>query len=186
MVLVVGQLFVGRDFRYRSKLMLKRESRLMQNTAIHIRDALPGDAAVIADFNGRLAWASEAKRLDPAVIGRGVQLALEKPELCRYFLAEVEGRIAGQTMITYEWSDWRAGVFWWIQSVYVVAEYRQRGVFRALFQHIRELAKSTPEVCGLRLYVEAHNAPALATYRRLGMTPTGHLLYEIDWTEAIG
>ena len=161
-------------------------SQTDQNTSIHIRDALPSDAAVIVDFNCRLAWESEGKRLDGAVIGRGVRLALEKPELCRYFLAEIDGQVVGQTMITYEWSDWRAGVFWWIQSVYVVAEYRQRGVFRALFEHIRELAKSAFEVCGLRLYVEAHNAPALATYCRMGMTATGHLLYEIDWSEAIG
>lgn len=89
-------------------------------------------------------------------------------------------------MITYELTDWRAGVLWWIQSVYVVDEFRRRGVFRALFQHIHELARKTPDVQGLRLYVEEHNAQALATYQRLGMMPTGHLLYELDWSGAIG
>jgi GNAT superfamily N-acetyltransferase len=147
-----------------------------------IRDAELADASVIADFNVRLAWESEGKQLDPAVINRGVRLALGKPEMCRYFLAELDGRIVGQTMITYEWSDWRAGVFWWIQSVYVVAEHRRRGVFSSLFGHIRELARNNPDVCGLRLYVEEHNVVALDTYRRLGLIPSGHLLYELDWT----
>jgi GNAT superfamily N-acetyltransferase len=153
---------------------------------IIVRDATPLDAATIGDFNGRLAWESEGKRLDPGVIDRGVRMALERPELCRYFLAEIDGRVVGQTMLTYEFSDWRAGVFWWIQSVYVVPEARQRGVFRALFRHIEDLARATPEVCGLRLYVEQHNAAALATYQRLGMSPSGHLLYELDWSGTIG
>jgi ribosomal protein S18 acetylase RimI-like enzyme len=153
-----------------------------ENMPILIRDAELADAGVIADFNVRLAWESESKQLDSTVIDRGVRLALGKPEMCRYFLAEVDGRVVGQTMITYEWSDWRAGVFWWIQSVYVVAECRRQGVFSSLLGHIRELARSNPEVCGLRLYVEEHNAAALDTYRRLGLVATGHLLYELDWS----
>jgi ribosomal protein S18 acetylase RimI-like enzyme len=156
------------------------------NDAISIRDAKMVDAEVIADFNCRLAWESEAKRLDPEVIGRGVRFALARPEMCRYFLAEIGGQVVGQTMITYELTDWRAGVLWWIQSVYVVAEFRQRGVFRALFRHIQELAQATPDCRGLRLYVEQHNAAALATYQRMGMKPTGHLLYELDWSGTIG
>jgi len=152
---------------------------------VRIRDAAPADAAVIAEFNRLLALESEQKTLDPGTLERGVQLALSRPELCRYFLAESAGRIVGQTMLTYEWSDWRAGVFWWIQSVYVVADCRGRGVFRALFKHIDALARSTPEVCGLRLYVEEHNASAIATYRKMGLAPSGHLLYERDWSGAI-
>ena len=150
-----------------------------------IRDATAADAATIAEFNRLLALESEQKTLDRPTLERGVRRALARPELCRYFLAESAGRIVGQTMLTYEWSDWRAGVFWWIQSVYVVAEHRGRGVFRALFEHIENLARSTPEVCGLRLYVEEHNAPAIATYRRMGLSPSGHLLYEWDWSGAI-
>ncbi|HJT35742.1 MAG TPA: GNAT family N-acetyltransferase [Pirellulales bacterium] len=155
-----------------------------EQTTIHVRDATPADAAIIADFNSRLAWESEGKRLDAEVLARGVRLALEKPEMCRYFLAEVDGQAVGQTMLTYEWSDWRAGVFWWIQSVYVLAGQRGRGVFRALYEHVRALAKSTPDVCGLRLYVEHQNAAAQATYQRLGMAPSGHFLYELDWSGA--
>lgn len=155
------------------------------NPTIRIRDAMPSDAAIVAEFNRRLAWETEGKRLDAEVLARGVRLALEKPEYCRYFLAETGGQIVGQTMLTYEWSDWRAGMFWWIQSVYVVAEQRGRGVFRALFEHVQHLAQATPEVCGLRLYVEHQNTAAKSTYSRLGMAASGHLLYELDWS-AVG
>lgn len=152
---------------------------------LRIRAAAAHDAPTIVEFNRLLALESEAKQLDPAVLDSGVRQALARPEMCRYFLAEADGQIVGQTMLTYEWSDWRAGVFWWIQSVYVRAEHRGRGVFRALFEHIAALAKADPEVCGLRLYVEQHNAAALATYGRMGMIPSGHLLYELDWSGAI-
>lgn len=149
---------------------------------VRVRDAAPEDAAVIADFNVRLAWESEGKRLGAPTVERGVRLALSKPQLCRYFVAEMEGQIVGQTMITFEWSDWRAGIFWWIQSVYVAPAHRRAGVFRTLFEHIRQLAQSTPDACGLRLYVEQHNTVALATYQRLGMSPSGHVLFELDWS----
>jgi GNAT superfamily N-acetyltransferase len=152
---------------------------------LRVRDATLTDAETIAEFNLFLARESEDKHLDPRVLAKGVRLALERPELCRYFLAETNGRVVGQTMLTYEWSDWRAGVFWWIQSVYVVPDCRGQGVFRALFRHIETLAKKTSEVCGLRLYVERHNVPAIATYERMGMTPSGHWLYELDWSGAI-
>ena len=96
---------------------------------VKIRGAEAANAPTIVEFNRRLALESEAKQLDAAVLTSGVRIALERPELCRYFLAETNGQIVGQTMLTYEWSDWRAGVFWWIQSVYVQAGHRGRGVF---------------------------------------------------------
>ncbi|HUY33656.1 MAG TPA: GNAT family N-acetyltransferase [Pirellulales bacterium] len=154
----------------------------MMTTPLEIRAATLADAETIAEFNRLLALESENKQLNPSVLERGVRRALARPELCRYFVAEAERRVVGQTMLTYEWSDWRAGVFWWIQSVYVVPDRRGRGVFRALFRHIETLAKNTSEVCGLRLYVEEHNAPAIAAYGRMGMSPSGHLLYELDWS----
>lgn len=153
------------------------------NLSIRVRDAVPDDWPVIAEFNCRLARETEDKRLDRATIERGVKLALAKPEYCRYFIAEVDHHVAGQTMITYEWTDWRAGVLWWIQSVYVAAEYRRQGVFRALFEHIRRQAQASPDVRGLRLYVEEHNTTAQATYRQMGLGPSGHLLYELDWSQ---
>jgi GNAT superfamily N-acetyltransferase len=157
-----------------------------------IREATPDDAPVIVEFNRRLAWETEHKRLDPGLIGPGVAEALRRPEWARYFVAERAGAagagvndaggIIGQMMITYEWSDWRNGLFWWIQSVYVRDDARRGGVFRALYEHVAGLARRTPGTCGLRLYVEHENGAALATYAKLGMKPSGHLVYEVDWS----
>ena len=165
----------------------------MASPLYQIRDATPDDAPVIVEFNCRLAWETEHKRLEPALIGPGVAEALRRPEWARYFVAERTGAAAGevsgeaggvigQIMITYEWSDWRNGLFWWIQSVYVRADARRGGVFRGLYEHVAALARRTPGNCGLRLYVEHENAAALATYAKLGMKPSGHLVYEVDWS----
>ena len=161
---------------------------MSDNTAepLRIRDATPHDAPTIIAFNRRLATETENKTLDHDVVSLGVRRALDSPQYCRYFLAERDGRIVGQTMVTYEWSDWRNGVFWWIQSVYVVEDERGRGVFRSLYEHVQTTARALPDVCGLRLYVEEHNTAAIATYRRLGMIPSGHLVSEHDWSGATG
>ncbi len=149
-----------------------------------IRDALPDDAPVIVEFNRRLAWETEGKRLDDALLQAGVREALARPDRARYFLAEAADAplpVVGQLMLTFEWSDWRNGLFWWIQSVYVRAEFRRRGVFRALYDHVERLARATPDVCGLRLYVEHENTAAQATYRSRGMHPPGYVVFERTW-----
>lgn len=152
-----------------------------------VRDAVPADAPTVVEYNRLLAWETEHKRLDLDVLTPGVESALREPKYARYFLAYEPGspdRVLGQMMITYEWSDWRNGLFWWIQSVYVHGDARRRGVFRTLYQHVETLARATPGVIGLRLYVEHENAAAIATYKKLGMVPSGHLLYERDWSGA--
>ncbi|MGC3968787.1 MAG: GNAT family N-acetyltransferase [Pirellulales bacterium] len=150
----------------------------------NLRDAVIADAATIADFNCRLAWETEHKRLDPATIAAGVTAVLERPELGRYFVAEDDkkGMIIGQLMITYEWSDWRNGQFWWIQSVFVRVDWRGCGVFRRLYEHVTSLARATPGVCGLRLYVDHANSRAQVVYEDLGMENVGYLFYETDWS----
>jgi ribosomal protein S18 acetylase RimI-like enzyme len=149
---------------------------------VSIRPATAADVDTIVAYNAAMALETEHKQLDPAMLMRGVEHAIADPARCAYFVAEIDGRIVGQTMVTYEWSDWRDGWFWWIQSVYVHPEFRRRGVFRALYRHVHELARARPDVCGLRLYVEQHNTRAHATYRRLGMVPSGHVVYEDDWS----
>lgn len=153
---------------------------------IIIREGCPQDAETIAGFLCAMAAESENRRLDPAVVRRGLERSLAGPDLCRYYLAEAEGRVVGQTMITCEWSDWRAAFFWWIQSVYVRPECRRRGVFRALYAHVVREARRRPDVCGVRLYVEKENAAAIRTYERLGLRRSSHLLYELDWSDLAG
>lgn len=139
---------------------------------MRIRDARPDDAATIIDFNERMAWETEAKRLDRALLEPGVRRALADASLARYWLAVDEAdRPLGQLMVTWEWSDWRNGPFFWIQSVYVREDARQQGVYRALHEHAVTEAKHAGAV-GVRLYVEPHNARAIATYARLGMNKT--------------
>jgi GNAT superfamily N-acetyltransferase len=142
-----------------------------------IRRAAQGDATTVIEFNRLLAEESEGKILDTAIVASGVQAALADPHKAIYFVAEEDGRLLGQTMITYEWSDWRNGWIWWIQSVYVRPEARQRGVFRSIYEHILETARR--EGCaGIRLYVEDHNQRAHEAYYRLGMKRAGYFVIE--------
>jgi GNAT superfamily N-acetyltransferase len=146
-----------------------------------VRDARPEDHATIVEFNALLALETERKVLDPSVLSRGVAAALADPGRLRYWMAELGGRAVGQAAITREWSDWRDGWIWWFQSVYVLPESRGHGVFRALHGHIRALAHASPDVVGLRLYVEAENGRAQSTYQALGMKPGGYHVYEDLW-----
>ena len=144
---------------------------------ISIRPATLDDLGTIIDFSARLAAESEGIDLDREVLAAGIGSALEDSSRARYFLAETAGEVAGQLMITYEWSDWRNGMFIWIQSVYVRAENRRKGVFKALYNHVIELA-SSPGYCGVRLYVHDGNTSARETYLRLGMVEPGYTVLE--------
>lgn len=150
---------------------------------MRVRDAKPGDAPTIALFNAEMAEETEGRRPDESVLRRGVERGLERPELCRYWVAEHDGEVVGQVMVTFEWSDWRDGVVWWLQSVYVTPAHRRTGVFRALYSHVEREARAA-EAVGLRLYVERDNTRAHRTYEALGMKPTDYLVYETDWSTA--
>ncbi|MBT8077717.1 MAG: GNAT family N-acetyltransferase [Gammaproteobacteria bacterium] len=154
-------------------------SRLL---SISIRDAVPGDAATIAQFNDNMARETEGHGLDTETITTGVARLLADCSKGRYWLAEYDGKVVGQIMVTYEWSDWRNGTIWWIQSVYVSPAVRRKGIFSALYQHVESLARSDADACGLRLYVERNNVAAQDTYRHMGMTMTGYQVMEADFT----
>jgi GNAT superfamily N-acetyltransferase len=145
---------------------------------IVIRDACPVDAEFIVLGNSRMAEETEGQMLDPALIGPGVRAVLDDPGKGRYFVAEDDGRPVGQMMLTYEWSDWRNGVFWWIQSVYVMPSHRGAGVFSRLFRYVQAKAESDPGVCGLRLYVDRANARAQAIYSHLGLHASNYEIME--------
>ena len=150
-------------------------------TNITVREAVEGDVATIAAFNSAMAVETEGKELEPAVVLEGVSAIVRRWELGFYLVAEVGGTIAGQLMITTEWSDWRNGFFWWVQSVYVKPEFRRVGVYSRLYERVREMALAAGDVKGIRLYVAKENVPAQRVYERLGMGDSGYLLYEVEF-----
>lgn len=157
-----------------------------ESSACRVRPAVGEDLETIVEFNCALAQESEGLTLDRDVVVHGVRAVLEDPHRGRYLVAEIDDRPVGQAQITYEWTDWRNGWFWWLQSVYVRPQCRCRGVFRSLYMHIVRAAQERGDVRGLRLYVEQANAPAIDTYTRVGMGRTSYLLYERNWSETLG
>jgi ribosomal protein S18 acetylase RimI-like enzyme len=151
-----------------------------------IREALPDDAAIIAAYNSAMAHETEGKELDPARVGPGVAALLRDQSMGRYWVAEDHRELIAQMMVTYEWSDWRNGNIWWIQSVYVRPDRRRQGVFSSLYRHVKSLAEAAPGVIGLRLYVDADNLRAQRTYRALGMAKSDYLVMEELFGESPG
>ena len=125
-----------------------------------------------------MAQETEEKTLLPAVILAGVKALLANPAYGFYLVAEMDEKVVACLMITTEWSDWRNGVFWWIQSVFVIPDYRRQGIYRRMYERVKDLASQEPNVCGFRLYVERDNMRAQSTYRSLGMVETPYRMFE--------
>lgn len=145
--------------------------------SLTIRPATRADVPHLVDWNAAMAQETEARALDRAVLARGVEGVFDDPRRGFYLVAERAGVAVGSLLVTFEWSDWRCGDFWWIQSVYVVPDARRGGVFRALYAAAREQARAAGAV-GLRLYVETENHRAQRTYAELGMAACHYLMYE--------
>lgn len=148
---------------------------------VHVRTARWSDLDTLVEFNALMALETEGKELDPVTVRAGVTAVLHNGSLGFYLIADVDGHVAGQLLITSEWSDWRDGFFWWIQSVYVARDYRRRGVYRALDSHVRDMALNRGDVCGVRLYVERNNHTAQMVYRNLGMSQSSYDMYEVEF-----
>ena len=145
---------------------------------IEIRPAVSSDVETIAQYNIELCCETEGRELDPVTVSNGVRRFVAESKRGRYFVAEIEGKVVGQAAHTFEWSDWRNGEIWWIQSVYVHPDFRSRGVFRTLFMRIKELGEADVDCCGIRLYMEWENETARESYRRLGFSETGYVVFE--------
>jgi GNAT superfamily N-acetyltransferase len=150
-----------------------------------VRPARQDDVPAIVSFSAAMALETEGRRLDQARLLDGTRALLATPERGFFMVAEDErGQLIGQLMITFEWSDWRNAVFWWIQSVYVAPAWRRQGVYRRMHETIVAQAKADPSVCGIRLYVERQNGTARTVYQRVGLAPSAYAVYEQDFVLA--
>ncbi len=143
-----------------------------------IRIAKTEDAASLIEFNQAMALETEGKRLDSEILRNGVEAVFVDEKKGFYVVAESESTIVGGLMITFEWSDWRDKWFWWIQSVYILPEFRGRGIYRLLYAFVKEKAVERGDVGGFRLYVERENGSAQKVYEKLGMNASHYLMYE--------
>jgi GNAT superfamily N-acetyltransferase len=145
---------------------------------VTVRAARPTDLDGLVQSTLGNALESEGIRLDPDVARRGVALLLQDPHKGKVFVAEHAGRLVASTYVTFEWSDWHAAWYWWIQSVYVQPDWRGKHVYTALYRAIQQAAREAHDVRAVRLYVEAHNEPALRAYRGHGMKPAPYEVFE--------
>ena len=151
---------------------------------LSVRRATTQDIDVLVEFNSAMALESEGKTLDQRRLRDGVSALFNGEDgygRGYYLVAEAEGRVVGQLLITYEWSDWRNAYFWWIQSVYVASDWRRRGVYRRLHEYVVDEARLRGDVCGVRLYVDRNNHVAQQVYINLGMDRSHYDLFEIDF-----
>ncbi|MFB1034153.1 MAG: GNAT family N-acetyltransferase [Sinobacterium sp.] len=145
---------------------------------INIRVAQNSDVKSLVEFNQLMAWETEQKKLDEDILTKGVSALIVDENKGFYLVAEQNNIVVGSLMVTTEWSDWRNGVFWWVQSVYITPDFRRQGIYAQLYAQVKTLAEQQHNVCGFRLYVEKENIIAQKTYESLGMQPTHYFMYE--------
>ncbi len=153
-------------------------------TNIRVRNATRSDIERIAEFQQAMALETEGRALDPSVSTQGIVAIFDDPVKGFYIVAVSDtGEVVGSLLITYEWSDWSNANHWWIQSVYVDATWRRKGVYRTMYEHILTMTEGRSDICSIRLYVERTNTTAQQTYKNLGMSHSHYDMYEIDLSE---
>ena len=145
---------------------------------ITYRQGLPTDAETIVAFQIAMAHETEDVVLNEEICTRGVHAVFERADLGKYYVAEQDGKVIGSLMITYEWSDWRNGMVWWIQSVYISPPARQQGVYAGLYDHIKTIVNADSNLRGIRLYVDERNQRAQKVYAKLGMNGEHYRVFE--------
>lgn len=160
--------------------LFKDEEKIVPKDIL-VRTGQEKDLETIVKFNIAMAMETEHKKLSLPIATDGVKSLFKNPQQGFYIVAEIEGQVAGSCMVTYEWSDWRNGLFWWVQSVYVRPEFRRRGIFTNLYEFLKEKASRESNVCGFRLYVEQSNHAAQKTYKSLGMSKSVYKVFEELW-----
>tara|TARA_B100000686_G_scaffold354567_1_gene465491 strand:- start:6408 stop:6875 length:468 start_codon:yes stop_codon:yes gene_type:complete len=146
---------------------------------VYIRKAVPVDIPTLVEYNLALAKETERFQLNKEFLQLGVKNSLKRGD-CFYFVAEYDKKVIGQTMITHEWRDWRNGIIWWLQSVYIKPDHRKQGVFKKILHYIESLAKDDSHIKALRLYVMNNNHSAKIAYRKLGMHNSNYIIYDND------
>jgi ribosomal protein S18 acetylase RimI-like enzyme len=144
---------------------------------INLRKASPDDAPAIISFQQAMAMETEDMALKQDVLTDGVMAVFSDQAKGQYYVAEEDGAVVASLMITYEWSDWRNANIWWFQSVYVIPEYRRRGIFRMMYDFVKEEGMKNG-IAGLRLYVESANLRAQKTYEAMGMNGSHYRTFE--------
>ncbi len=145
---------------------------------ITIRKATIADIPFLVAFQQKLAQETENVTLDNVILHKGMQAMFDDPSKGFYNVVEDNGVVIGCHMITYEWSDWRNGLVWWLQSVYVIESYRKQGIFKLMYENIVRIIQNDPSLIGLRLYVDKTNARAMKVYESMGMNGEHYTVYE--------
>mgnify|MGYP006333314715 CR=1 FL=1 len=150
---------------------------MTEQTNLAITRGEADDIESIVRFQADMAMESEGTTLDNDKLTKGVTAATNDESKGIYLVARAGGKPIGSLMLTREWSDWNNEWYWWIQSVYVVPEYRKHGIYKAMYSTLKEVAKEN-NVSQIRLYVDKTNHPAQQVYQRLGMHESHYLMFE--------
>ncbi len=143
-----------------------------------IRKARSSDIYPIVDFQLKMALETEQLELNKTTVEKGVTAVVFDSAKGQYYVAEVNGNVVGSLLTTYEWSDWRNATILWIQSVYILPEFRRKGVYRNLYSHLKEIVEKDSQLNGIRLYADKSNIVAHKTYESLGMNPDHYITFE--------